>query len=79
MRVAPLVILLKDWSKYCGINNAPAGYLSSYSIVLMVIFFLQCKSAGYDVGCDVWAAVALVCEESLGLVEGVCNLAVCVR
>ena len=45
MRVAPLVVIIKDWSKQCGINNAPAGYLSSYSVVLMVIFFLQCKCA----------------------------------
>ena len=44
-RVGPLVLIIKEWSKQCGINNAPAGYLSSYSVVLMAIFFLQCKSS----------------------------------
>ncbi|XP_022108227.1 poly(A) RNA polymerase gld-2 homolog B-like isoform X2 [Acanthaster planci] len=40
-RVAPLVILIKQWASAQGINDASQGTLSSYSLVLMVISYLQ--------------------------------------
>ncbi|XP_030833126.1 poly(A) RNA polymerase GLD2 [Strongylocentrotus purpuratus] len=44
-RVAPLVMLVKQWAKNHGINDASQGTLSSYSYVLMIINYLQvgCK------------------------------------
>lgn len=44
-RVRPLVLAVKMWGKKRGINDAKEGTLSSYSLVLMMIHFLQC-------GCD---------------------------
>jgi DNA polymerase sigma len=61
-RVIPLVLIIKEWSKQCGINNARAGYLSSYSVVLMVIFFLQCKSSGCQI-----TVCTLACERVIEL------------
>ncbi|CAF0948093.1 unnamed protein product [Adineta ricciae] len=40
-RVAPLVLTLKTWAKFHNINDASQKTLSSYSITLMCIFFLQ--------------------------------------
>lgn len=38
----PLVIVVKLWAKYHNINNAKNMTISSYSLALMVIHFLQC-------------------------------------
>ncbi|KAG8185463.1 hypothetical protein JTE90_019722 [Oedothorax gibbosus] len=40
-RVAPLVITVKTWAKHYDINDASRNSLSSYSIVLMVLHYLQ--------------------------------------
>lgn len=41
-RVRPLVCAIKEWAKRRGINNANQSSLTSYSLVLMTIHFLQC-------------------------------------
>ncbi|XP_076047115.1 uncharacterized protein LOC143028620 isoform X3 [Oratosquilla oratoria] len=41
-RVRPLVLVVKLWAQYHEINNAKDMTISSYSLVLMVIHFLQC-------------------------------------
>ncbi|XP_054710871.1 poly(A) RNA polymerase GLD2-like [Uloborus diversus] len=41
-RVPPLVLVIKKWAQDCQINNAKEMTLSSYSLVLMVIHYLQC-------------------------------------
>ena len=43
-RLAPLVLFVKHWAKVQDINDASRGTISSYSLVLMVIHYLQCKS-----------------------------------
>uniref|UniRef100_A0A1B0GL72 Uncharacterized protein n=2 Tax=Lutzomyia longipalpis TaxID=7200 RepID=A0A1B0GL72_LUTLO len=40
-RVRPLVLVVKMWAQYHCINNAKNSTISSYSLVLMVIHFLQ--------------------------------------
>ncbi|KAL2092090.1 hypothetical protein ACEWY4_011888 [Coilia grayii] len=40
-RVRPIVLLIKKWAGYYGINNASRGTLSSYTLVLMVLHYLQ--------------------------------------
>jgi len=40
-RVLPLCIIVSMWSKRRGINDSPNGLLSTYSVMLMVVFFLQ--------------------------------------
>jgi len=40
-RVRPLIVIVKKWASGRGINDASQGTLSSYSLVLMVIHFLQ--------------------------------------
>ena len=40
-RLAPLAMFAKHWAKYHNINDASRGTISSYSLVLMVIHFLQ--------------------------------------
>jgi DNA polymerase sigma len=42
-RLAPLVVFIKHWAKVQGINDASQGTVSSYSLVLMIIHYLQCK------------------------------------
>lgn len=42
-RVRPLVLIVKLWAQYNNINDAKNKTISSYSFVLMVIHFLQCK------------------------------------
>ncbi|XP_072039215.1 poly(A) RNA polymerase GLD2-B-like [Amphiura filiformis] len=42
-RVAPLVLIIKQWASQCGINDASQGTLSSYSWVLMVLNYLQVR------------------------------------
>jgi len=44
-RVRPLVMFVKHWAKFQNINDASQGTVSSYSLALMVIHYLQCKSA----------------------------------
>lgn len=39
--IRSLVLCLKMWSKRTGVNGALNGYLSSYSLTLMVLYFLQ--------------------------------------
>ncbi|XP_055909668.1 putative uncharacterized protein DDB_G0289263 [Eupeodes corollae] len=41
-RLRPLVLVIKLWAQYHNINNAKNMTISSYSLVLMVIHFLQC-------------------------------------
>ncbi|XP_012530568.1 poly(A) RNA polymerase gld-2 homolog A [Monomorium pharaonis] len=41
-RVKPLVLVIKLWAQLHDINNPKCRTLSSYSLVLMVIHFLQC-------------------------------------
>ncbi|NXN96941.1 GLD2 polymerase, partial [Rhinopomastus cyanomelas] len=40
-RVRPLVLAVKKWASFHDINDASRGTLSSYSIVLMVLHYLQ--------------------------------------
>lgn len=40
-RVKPLVLAIKNWAKYHSINDASKQTLSSYSLSLMTIYFLQ--------------------------------------
>ncbi|CAF0763558.1 unnamed protein product [Didymodactylos carnosus] len=40
-RVAPLVLSLKTWAKFHNINDASQQTLSSYSLTLMIIYYLQ--------------------------------------
>ncbi|CAI5439427.1 unnamed protein product [Caenorhabditis angaria] len=41
-RVRPLVSVVKEWAKRKGINDANKSTFTSYSLVLMVIHYLQC-------------------------------------
>ena len=41
-RVRPMVIAVKKWAGSRDINDASCGTLSSYSLVLMIIHYLQC-------------------------------------
>lgn len=41
-RVRPLVCVIKEWAKRRGINDANKSSLTSYSLVLLVIHYLQC-------------------------------------
>ncbi|KAM7076208.1 poly(A) RNA polymerase GLD2 isoform 1-T4 [Ciconia maguari] len=40
-RVRPLVLVVKKWASFHDINDASRGTLSSYSLVLMVLHYLQ--------------------------------------
>ncbi|NXV76196.1 GLD2 polymerase, partial [Atlantisia rogersi] len=40
-RVRPLVLVVKKWASYHDINDASRGTLNSYSLVLMVLHYLQ--------------------------------------
>ncbi|KAM8866789.1 poly(A) RNA polymerase GLD2 isoform 1-T2 [Synchiropus picturatus] len=42
-RVGPIVLVVKKWARYHQINDASQGTLSSYSLVLMVLNFLQTR------------------------------------
>jgi hypothetical protein len=42
-RVSPLIMIVKKWAKRHGINDASQGTLSSYSIAMMVLHYLQGK------------------------------------
>uniref|UniRef100_A0A914H4H2 PAP-associated domain-containing protein n=1 Tax=Globodera rostochiensis TaxID=31243 RepID=A0A914H4H2_GLORO len=41
-RFPALCLLVKHWAKIKGISEASEGYLNSYSLILMVLHFLQC-------------------------------------
>lgn len=41
-RLRPLVLVVKLWAQFHNINNAKDMTISSYSLVLMTIHFLQC-------------------------------------
>ncbi|TKR94248.1 hypothetical protein L596_008559 [Steinernema carpocapsae] len=41
-RVRPLVSVIKEWAKHRGMNDANKSSFTSYSLVLMVVHFLQC-------------------------------------
>ncbi|CAI2292562.1 unnamed protein product [Caenorhabditis sp. 36 PRJEB53466] len=41
-RVPALALLVKHWAMVAGVNNSQEGYLNSYSLILLVIHFLQC-------------------------------------
>lgn len=61
-RVRPIVLLIKKWAGYYGINNASRGTLSSYTLVLMVLHYLQsecclCHASNLSIG----GAVVLPC------------------
>uniref|UniRef100_A0A8D0H9P8 polynucleotide adenylyltransferase n=1 Tax=Sphenodon punctatus TaxID=8508 RepID=A0A8D0H9P8_SPHPU len=40
-RVRPLVLVVKKWASFHDVNDASRGTLSSYSLVLMVLHYLQ--------------------------------------
>ncbi|XP_041956314.1 poly(A) RNA polymerase GLD2 isoform X1 [Alosa sapidissima] len=40
-RVRPIVLVIKKWASYYRINDASRGTLSSYTLVLMVLHYLQ--------------------------------------
>ncbi|KAG8131024.1 putative Poly(A) RNA polymerase GLD2 protein [Naja naja] len=40
-RVRPLALVVKKWANFHGINDASRGTLNSYSLVLMVLHYLQ--------------------------------------
>ena len=40
-RVRPIVSIVKKWAKRCNINDASRSSFTSYSLVLMVIHYLQ--------------------------------------
>ncbi|NXK67565.1 GLD2 polymerase, partial [Sylvietta virens] len=42
-RVRPLVLVVKKWASFHDINDASRGTLNSYSLVLMVLHYLQSK------------------------------------
>ncbi|NWY46225.1 GLD2 polymerase, partial [Sylvia atricapilla] len=42
-RVRPLVLVIKNWARFHEINDASRGTLSSYSLALMVVHYLQSK------------------------------------
>lgn len=40
-RVAKLGVAIKKWAKFFNINDASQGTLSSYSYIVMLIYYLQ--------------------------------------
>ncbi|MBN3301085.1 GLD2 polymerase, partial [Amia calva] len=40
-RVRPIILVIKKWARHHGINDASRGTLSSYSLVLLVLHYLQ--------------------------------------
>ena len=40
-RVKPLILFIKHWAKFHNINDAPNRTVSSYSLALMAIYYLQ--------------------------------------
>jgi len=56
-RLSPLVQFVKHWAKVQGINDASQGTVSSYSLVLLVIHYLQCKPRVSFLGRLLWVGV----------------------
>lgn len=44
-RVRPLVLYIKKWARFHDINDASKATISSYSLCLMLIHYLQCMSS----------------------------------
>lgn len=40
-RVEKLGVIIKTWAKHCDIGDASKGSLSSYSLIIMLIHYLQ--------------------------------------
>lgn len=40
-RVKPMILVVKKWARHNQINDASKGTLSSYTLVLMVLHYLQ--------------------------------------
>ncbi|CAE8710582.1 unnamed protein product [Polarella glacialis] len=49
-QVRNLVLAVKVWAKNEGVSGAPCGHLSSYSLTLMVLYFLQVQQ-GLEMPC----------------------------
>ena len=58
-RVPILGIIIKQWAKLQGINDASKGTLSSYTLVLMVIRYLQ--GTRFEVHCTFYVFDCLLC------------------
>ena len=43
IQVRPLMLVIKKWARHCEINDASKGTLSSYTLALMVLNYLQCE------------------------------------
>ncbi|XP_061585034.1 poly(A) RNA polymerase GLD2 [Cololabis saira] len=43
LRVRPMILAVKKWARHHKINNASKGTLSSYTLVLMVLHYLQTR------------------------------------
>ncbi|KAK2837353.1 hypothetical protein Q5P01_014565 [Channa striata] len=41
LRIRPMILVIKKWARYSQINDASKGTLSSYTLVLMVLHYLQ--------------------------------------
>ncbi|XP_006784220.1 poly(A) RNA polymerase GLD2 [Neolamprologus brichardi] len=44
LRVRPMILVVKKWARYNNINDASKGTLSSYTLALMVLHYLQTLS-----------------------------------
>lgn len=43
LRIRPMILVVKKWARHGQINDASKGTLSSYTLVLMVLHYLQSK------------------------------------
>lgn len=50
-RARPLVVVVKLWAQYHNINDAKRMTISSYSLVLMVLHYLQCGCVPHVLPC----------------------------
>lgn len=41
IRIRPFMLVIKKWARHCGINDASKGTLSSYTLALMALNYLQ--------------------------------------
>lgn len=41
LRIRPMILVVKKWARHNQINDASKGTLSSYTLVLMVLHYLQ--------------------------------------
>lgn len=44
LRIRPMILVIKKWARHNQINDASKGTLSSYTLVLMVLHYLQSQS-----------------------------------